>query len=81
MPVGDGKKFLNKVDLCILEQLVAQPTHLHCHILDLNLSPSGLESNFGVNISEVAIHSGCAGWPYLLYGYSRREGAESQRTC
>ena len=38
---GEGEKFLNQVESCNLKQLVAHPTHLHGHILDLILSPIG----------------------------------------
>ena len=46
LPGGDGEKFLNLAESCNLEQLVAHPTHLHGHILDLILSPIGLKFYF-----------------------------------
>ena len=52
VPGDDGEKFLHLVESCNLEQLVAHPTHIHGHILDFILSPIGIDSIFGVNISE-----------------------------
>ena len=39
VPVGDGYKFMNFLDLCDQKQSVNKPTHLHGHILDLILCP------------------------------------------
>ena len=53
IPGSDGKTFLNLIALCILKQLVSQPTHLHGHILDFILSPNDLDATFCVKISEL----------------------------
>ena len=50
--VGDSYKFITFLDLCDLKQLINRPTHLHGHILDLNLSPSDQDIIVDVEIYD-----------------------------
>ena len=50
--LGDGSKFMTFLESCDLKKLDNQPTHLHCHILDLILSPSDQDTIVDVKICD-----------------------------
>ena len=52
VPDGDVYKFMTFLDSCDLKQLVNEPTHLHGHTLDLNLSPSDQDTIVDVKICD-----------------------------
>ena len=52
VPGGDGYKFMTFLDSCDLNQLVNQRTHLHGHILDLNISPIDQDTIVDVKICD-----------------------------